>query len=121
VLAAYRSVSDVKVHHATRLRPLLEDENAAGRIRKRAKELLEGGGADGPKVLAALVAAAKPPKKRGGLQVDEQYALPDGKPLFRLKKSARGGFQIHFERETAGSREEIEEAFARALQDHFGL
>ena len=121
VLAAYRTVTDIKVHHATKLRPLLEDKKASGRLLKRAKELSEGEGMDGPKVLAALIAAAKPPKNRGGYLIDEAYALPDGKPLFRLTKTARGGFRIDFERDAEGSREEIEEAFGRALQDHFRL
>lgn len=121
VLQAYRSVVDIKVHHATKLRPLLDDKRTNVLIVKRAKEIAQGEGMDGPKVLAALLVAAKPPSKRGGYQVDESYYLPDGKPLFRLTKTARSGFRIDFESGAKGSKEEIEEALIRAVQDHFKL
>lgn len=122
VVNAYDTVLDIKRAHAEKYAALLKDRTKAKRVFARAAELEEkkiaGNPLDGAGVFKALSSAAAAPKKAGGLLLEEAYSDSGGRPVFKITRSARGGYAVNFDKDRKCDKEELKRLLLEAVDAH---
>ena len=129
IMAAFVSMHDLGIRHATQIKPLLKPEerkrrvlSEAGRIAaaRAAGEAVPNAPAD---VIRLLAAAADAPKKTGApkrsghdLTVVNNVA---GKPMVVLERVRRGKLRLTLPLRSGADRAELDAAVARLLDEHW--
>jgi ParB family transcriptional regulator, chromosome partitioning protein len=132
VVHAYPSILDIRTHHWRQLSPYFsskerEKVDAAERILACARAIVQARASlsknvpkDGAETLALLLAAVKE-KKRGGDRtqiLDTITASATGKVALKIKRTTRG-ITFDVPRASGASKDEINEAIRRAIDEYF--
>lgn len=129
IMAAFMSMHDLGIRHATQIKPLLKPEERKRRVlseadriaaARAAGEAVPNAPAD---VIRLLAAAADAPKKTGApkrsghdLTVVNNVA---GKPMVVLERVRRGKLRLTLPLRSGADRAELDAAVARLLDEHW--
>lgn len=133
ILGAFASPHDLGIKHVTQIKPLLKPAERAKRVEAEAlalrerRESGEGRGLPPADIVRALATAADPPKKSGpparsgspeksGSAV---FASQNGKPMLRIDGAQRRGVTLTLLPRSGATRDEVEAAFAKVLDEHW--
>jgi ParB family transcriptional regulator, chromosome partitioning protein len=135
IVRAYPAPAELREFHARRLKPLLAEEDARGRIMQAAGALAEAQGArraageaplPGARVLARLLAAGRPdapardsgpaPGPAPGPAWPRRLCAGDGRVVMEVSRKRGGGLALALA--PGAARADLEAAFARLLDEH---
>lgn len=133
ILGAFASPHELGIKHVTQLKPLLKPADRAARVEAAAlgiradRESGEGRVLAPADIVRALTAAADAPKKSGRVErVDSPkrsgspiFESAAGKPMLRIDVAQRKGVTLTLLPRSGASRAEIEQAFAKVLDEHW--
>jgi ParB family chromosome partitioning protein len=120
IVKAYRDITEIKVIHARKLKPLLNTtvENKLKRevILQKARDI-RGLGYDGAKVIAELLSVAKVKTKRSSNKV--AHTSTNGLVNVQIKKRKDKSLELLIEKKEKGSKEDVIDLLNLILDDYF--